>query len=232
VNPVAIQAFDISTTQGAQPVGSRVFFRNGRPVKGLYRHYAIRTVEGQDDFAMMREVVGRSWAHVEAGEEERPDLVLIDGGAGQVASAIQGMRDAGAGAAGAGAAGLPPVVGIAKRLDELYLPGRQDPVQIPHTSSALRLLQRVRDEAHRFAITYHRKLRTREGTRSLLESAEGIGPALARRLLTRFGSLQALRAAALADLAAVKGMNARKAEAVMAAMAGETDRIQSGAGDE
>lgn len=214
--PVTIQAFDISTTQGAQPVGSRVFFKNGRPVKGLYRHYAIKTVEGQDDFAMMREVVGRSWAHVEAGEEDRPDLVLIDGGAGQVTSAIQGMRDA-----GASPGALPPVVGIAKRLDELYLTDRPEPVQIPHTSSSLRLLQRVRDEAHRFAITYHRKLRTREGTKSVLESAPGIGPVLARRLLTEFGSLEALRAAGPVDLAAVKGMTPRKAEAVIAALAGE-----------
>jgi excinuclease ABC subunit C len=215
--PVTIEAFDISTTQGAQPVGSRVFFKNGRPVKGLYRHYAIQTVDGQDDFAMMREVVRRSWTHVEAGEEGRPDLVLIDGGKGQVASAIEGMRDA-----GTGEADLPPVVGIAKRLDELHLPDRREPVQIPHASSALRLLQRVRDEAHRFAISYHRKLRKREGTKSVLEGIPGIGPVLARRLLTEFGSLEGLRSAGASELVKAKGMTARRADAVMAALAGES----------
>jgi excinuclease ABC subunit C len=215
--PITMEAFDISTTQGAQPVGSRVFFRNARPVKGLYRHYAIESVEGQDDFAMMREVVRRSWAHVASAEEERPDLVLIDGGKGQVSSAIEGMRDAG-GTSG----GLPPVVGIAKRLDQLYLPDRSEPVQIPHTSSALRLLQRVRDEAHRFAITYHRKVRGRESTKSRLEAVPGIGPVLARRLLAEFGSLDAAGDADIPDLAAVKGMNARRAEAVKAALAGRT----------
>jgi len=211
--PDRIAAFDVSTTQGAQPVGSRVYFRNGRPVKGLYRHYAVRIAGRQDDFAMMREIVARSWAHVESGEEERPNLLLIDGGKGQVASAIKGLADA-----GARRSSLPPVVGIAKRLDELWLADRPDPVQIPHGSSALRLLQRLRDEAHRFAVTYHRKLRGREGTRSLLEEVPGIGPVLARRLLTEFGSIEGARKAGAQALAAVRGMTAARAEAVVAAL--------------
>jgi excinuclease ABC subunit C len=224
--PDRIEAFDVSTTQGAQPVGSRVFFRNGRPVKHLYRHYAVRTAGGrvgaQDDFAMMREIVARSWGHVEAGEEERPNLVLIDGGKGQVSSAIDGMMDA-----GARRESLPQVVGIAKRLDELWLPDRPDPVQIPHASSALRLLQRVRDEAHRFAITYHRKLRGREGTRSLLEDVPGIGPVLARRLLERFGSVAGLGAASEADLIGVRGMTSGKAGAVLAAVRAAAGELPS-----
>jgi excinuclease ABC subunit C len=213
VLPKTIEAFDISTTQGAQPVGSRVFFRNAKPGKSLYRQYSIKTVEGQDDFAMMREVLSRSWAHVVAGDEERPDLVLIDGGKGQVSSAIRGMLDA-----GATEGDLPAVVGIAKRLDELYLPGRSDPVQIPHTSSALRLLQRVRDEAHRFAVTYHRKVRQREGSQSMLETVPGIGPVMTRRLLVAFGSLDGVRHATAADLASVRGISNRKAQAILEAL--------------
>jgi excinuclease ABC subunit C len=221
--PERIQAFDISTTQGAQPVGSRVYFRNGRPVKHLYRHYAIRTVEGQDDFAMMREVLGRSWAHVVAGDEDRPDLVLIDGGKGQVSSAIAGMLDA-----GARRSDLPGVVGMAKRLDEIYLPDRPDPVQIPHTSPALRLLQRVRDEAHRFAVTYHRKVRGRETSRSLLEEVPGVGPVLTRRLLNQFGSLAGLRSVTADDLRRVKGISAAKAEAIVAAVKSRAEAQEGG----
>jgi excinuclease ABC subunit C len=211
--PETIEAFDISTTQGAQPVGSRVFFKNARPAKRLFRHYAIKSVEGQDDFGMMREVVRRSWGHVMAGEEARPNLVLVDGGRGQVSSAIEGMIEA-----GEGRESLPVVVGIAKRLDELWLPARPQPVQLPHSSSALRLLQRIRDEAHRFAVTYHRKVRTREGTRSILETVPGIGPALTRRLLAEFGSLEGLRKAGAADLVRVKGITPKKAEAVLATL--------------
>lgn len=214
--PVSIEAFDISTTQGAQPVGSRVFFKNGRPVKNLYRHYTIKTVEGQDDFAMMREVVRRSWTHVVRGEEDRPDLMLIDGGLGQVTSAVEGMEDA-----GSDRAGLPAVVGIAKRLDELYVPGRSESIQIPHTSSALRLLQRIRDEAHRFAITHHRKARGRESMWSVLEGVPGVGPVLARRLLSEFGSIEGLRKAGADDLLKMKGMTPKRVASLTAVLAGQ-----------
>jgi excinuclease ABC subunit C len=213
VLPKAIEAFDISTTQGAQPVGSRVFFRNARPAKSLYRHYAIKTVVGQDDFAMMREIVGRSWSHVVAGREERPDLVVIDGGRGQVSSAIQGMLEA-----GTAAGQLPPVVGLAKRLDEIHLPDRPEPVQIPHASPALRLLQHLRDEAHRFAVTYHRKVRAKASTKSLLETIPGIGPIIARRLLVTFGSLDGLRSVGADQLRGVPGMTGRKLEALLEAL--------------
>jgi len=211
--PKAIEGFDISTTQGAQPVGSRVFFKNARPAKSLYRHYTITTVEGQDDFAMMREVLRRSWSHVVAGEEERPDLIVIDGGRGQVSSAVQGMLDAG------GRPGqLPPVVGIAKRLDDIYFAGRSEPVQIPHASPALRLLQHLRDEAHRFAITYHRRVRGKANTKSLLETIPGIGPIIARRLLEAFGSLDGLRGVGAGDLIKVGGMTAKKVDALLEAL--------------
>jgi excinuclease ABC subunit C len=219
--PIAIAAFDISTLQGAEPVGSRVYFRNGRPVKGLYRRYAIKGVDGQDDFAMMKEVLRRAWSHVEQGEEERPDLVLIDGGKGQVSSAIKGIEEA-----GCAEDGLPEVAGIAKRLDELFRPGRGEPLQIPHDSPALRLLQRIRDEAHRFAVTYHRKLRKRRSLRSRLEDVRGIGPVLSKRLLSEFGSLDGIRKAEPDVLAGVKGMSLAKVRALLEAL--ETGTSEKG----
>jgi excinuclease ABC subunit C len=214
--PIAIAAFDISTIQGAEPVGARVYFRNGRPVKGLYRRYAIKDVQGQDDFAMIKEVLRRAWAHVEAGEEERPDLVLIDGGKGQVSSAIKGMLEA-----GCSEDTLPEVAGIAKRLDELFRPGRAEPLQIPHDSPALRLLQRIRDEAHRFAIEYHRKLRRRRSLRSRLEDVKGIGPVLSKRLLSEFGSLEGIRKAGPDALARVEGMSGKKVEMLLETLKGQ-----------
>ncbi len=211
--PIEIAAFDISTIQGAHPVGSRVYFKNARGAKSLYRHYAIQTVAGQDDFAMMREVLRRAWTHVVERDERRPDLVLIDGGKGQVSSAIDGMT-----LAGAVHCDLPPVVGIAKRLDEIYLPDRSAPIQIPHDSPALRLLQRIRDEAHRFAVTYHRKVHEREITRSALEGIAGIGPTLSKRLLAHFGSIGKIKGLTAEDLMVVPGMNRNRANAVAVAL--------------
>ncbi len=221
--PLNIAAFDISTIQGSFPVGSCVFFRNGRPLKGRYRRFNIRTVEGQDDFAMMREVIRRYWTRIVSGEEEGPELLVIDGGRGQLSSAIKGVVDA-----GGGADALPAMVAIAKRFDEIYVPGREDPLQIPHTSPALRLIQRMRDEAHRFAVDYHRKIRTRQGMKSELETISGIGPILSKRLLEEFGTLGAVRNADVEELAKVRGMTRKKAEAVLRAF-GRTTRSVSDA---
>jgi excinuclease ABC subunit C len=168
---------------------------------------------------MMREVLQRAWAHVISEGEEKPDLVVIDGGRGQVSSAIQGML-----AAGCDEADLPAVVGIAKRLDELYLPDRTAPVQIPHSSPALRLLQRLRDEAHRFAVEYHRKLRNQRSTRSRLEEVEGIGPVLSRRLIREFGSLKQIKQLDASELEKVKGMSRNKADALVRVLASEAKR--------
>ena len=214
--PILIAAFDISNIQGAEPAGSRVVFKNGRTMKSMYRRYSIEETRGPDDFAMMREVVMRSWSHVESGEEDAPDLLLIDGGKGQVSSAIDGIRYA-----GAGEEDMPPVIGIAKRLDEIYVPGRRDPVQIPHDSPALRLLQRIRDEAHRFAVDYHRKKRRARDLKSMLQDVEGIGSVLSQRLLTEFGSVEGIRKAEPEALARVRGMSARKVEALLGALAEE-----------
>jgi len=210
--PSEIAAFDISTIQGSHPVGSSVYFRNGRPLKSRYRRFNIKTVEGQDDFAMMREVLHRYWSHIVAGEENAPDLVVIDGGKGQLSSAIKGVVDA-----GGDPDDLIPMVGIAKRFDEIYVPGREEPLQIPRTSPALRLVQKIRDEAHRFAVTYHRKLRTKKGMKSELESIPGIGPILSKRLLKEFGTLGAVQDAEVDDLLKVDGMTRNKAEAVLKA---------------
>ena len=208
--PRLIEAFDISTTQGALPVGSRVAFKDGKPYKRLYRHYTIKSVEGQDDFAMMREIVERAWSHISQGEEESPQLVLIDGGKGQVRSAIEGMK-----AAGGSEGNLPVVVGIAKRLDEIWFVDRPEPLQIPHDSSALRLLQRIRDEAHRFAISFHRKRRRRAAISSELEAIRGVGPHLAKRLLEEFGSLDRIRQAGVDELSKVPGISRSKAESIV-----------------
>ena len=216
--PRDIAAFDISTIQGSDPVGSSVYFRNGRPLKSRYRRYNIRSVEGQDDFAMMREVLHRYWSHIVAGEEEPPDLLVVDGGKGQLSSAMKGIVDA-----GGDPDHMPAMAAIAKRFDEIYVPGREDPLQIPHTSPALRLVQKIRDEAHRFAVTYHRNLRTRKGMKSELESIPGIGPILSKRLLKEFGTLGAVREAGLEDLLKVEGMTGNRAEAVLKAF-GRTAR--------
>ena len=162
---------------------------------------------------MMAEVLRRAWGHVEAGEEERPDLVLVDGGKGQVSSAIRGILEA-----GCSEDALPEIAGIAKRLDEVFRPGRSDSVQIPHTSPALRLLQRIRDEAHRFAVTHHRGLQRRRSLRSKLEEVDGIGPVLSRRLLSRFGSVKGVAEAGIDTLASVKGMSSKKAGHLLQAL--------------
>ncbi len=221
--PVLIEAFDVSTTQGSEAVGSKVCFRNGRPLKSRYRRYQIKTVEGQDDFAMMKEIVRRRWERIVKGEEEVPDLLVIDGGKGQVSSAIEGLIDA-----GCDPNEVPPIIGIAKRLDEIYLPQASEPIQIPHTSPALRLIQKLRDEAHRFAIGYHRKLRSKRGMKTRLEDVKGIGPVLSRRLLERFGGFDSLREASLDEIATVKGMTVEKARQLIEFLKADTKGDRQG----
>ena len=190
-----IECYDISTIQGTNTVGSMVVFEEGRPRSGDYRRFRIRTVEGTDDFASHREVFRRRFKRALASEEgsaeelrwRLPDLVIIDGGKGQV-SAARGVLDE---------LGLHdvPLAGIAKEREELFLPGRSEPIVLPATSQALYLVQRLRDEAHRFAITYHRQLRARAQTKSALDDLPGVGPARKRALLRVFGSTRALRGA-------------------------------------
>jgi excinuclease ABC subunit C len=212
--PMRIECYDISNFQGAQSVGSMVVFEEGRPRTGEYRRFRIKTVEGPNDFASHQEVLRRRFSRARTGEEgieeERrwtmPDLVIIDGGKGQVAAAKEvldelGLHDL-------------PVVGLAKEREELFFPGDPVPVILPHTSQALFLVQRLRDEAHRFAITYHRNLRNRRTTRSAFDDLPGVGPKRKRELLKVFGSAKRVREAPVEQIAAVPGISRSLAEKI------------------
>lgn len=204
--PRRIEAFDISNIRGSDCVGSMVSFLDGRPRKGSYRRFKIKTVSAQDDYAMMREVINRRYQRVLQEKADLPDLVLVDGGKGQLSAARKALRDLGV--------KDQPVIGLAKRLDEVFLPGRSQSIMFPKGSPALRLIQRVRDEAHRFAISYHRLLRKKRTIRSELEEIEGIGKRREETLLRAFGSLEGVRKAGLAELERIEGMNRRAARNV------------------
>jgi len=195
--PHRIECFDISHIQGADQVASLVVWEAGRPKRSDYRRFRIKTVEGSDDFAAMAEVVGRRYARLLREGKSMPDLVLIDGGKGQLGSAIAILERLGVGHL--------QVAAIAKREEEIFLDGRGEPVRIPHDSPILHLVQRIRDEAHRFAVTYHRKVRSKRTFASELTRIEGVGPRRARLLLRRFGSLQGVREAPLDSLAEAVG---------------------------
>ena len=247
--PNRIECYDISTIQGTNTVASMVVFRDGHPATSQYRRFRIKTVEGQDDFASMREVLSRRFkriaerrrhARVLEGEEatgsaipeagvdlpvdesdvieapetpdepspwdEVPDLVIIDGGKGQLGAALDVMRDLGLRDV--------PVCGLAKQQEEIFVADVADSIMLPRQSDALYLVQRIRDEAHRFAITYHRNLRGKQATQSILDSIPGIGPKRRRDLLRKFGSVKAIREAEVAEIASTVGFTQRLAEIV------------------
>ena len=221
VLPRRIEGYDISNTQGMLSVASMVVFENGEPAKKAYRHFRIKTVEGANDFASMAEVIGRRFTHglqekherEEAGlriEEGRfsklPDVVLIDGGPQQLAFAQRAMHEAGASV---------PMFGLAKRNEEIFLPGQEEPIVLGRRSPALHLIQHVRDETHRFGITHHRALREKSSLKSELSSIDGIGPKRQVELLRHFGSVAAIFAASAEALATVRGMNAAAAENIL-----------------
>ena len=196
--PSRIEAYDISNIQGSAAVGSMVTFVDGRPLKSGYRHFRIRTVNGPDDFAMMREVLLRRLERLKDGKSRRPDLILVDGGKGQVSAALEAMH----------ASGLSPinVIGLAKRNEEIFVPGRKDPIVLPRRSLGLKLLQKARDEAHRFAVEYHRKLRSRGLVESGLDGIPGVGEYRKVQLLVRFGSLAGLANATGEEISTVPGI--------------------------
>jgi len=209
-SPRTIVCFDISNTGETDSVGSAVYFDNGVPKKGEYRHFKIKGVVGQDDFKMMREVVGRYFYRRKEEERPMPDLVVVDGGKGQLSSAgaelaSLGMKEQ-------------SIISLAKRLEEVYLPGRSDPVTIPKYSPALLLLKRIRDEAHRFAITYNRKVRSKRTITSALDGIAGVGKARRELLLREFGSVDRIRQATADDLARVKGISRSLAEKILKAL--------------
>jgi excinuclease ABC subunit C len=216
--PLRIECFDISNLMGTNTTASMVVFEGGAPKKSDYRRFNVRTTtEGvPDDFAAMEEVLGRRLARWEAEQDLSPNdpkrnesfatlpsLIVIDGGQGQLSAglrALQGFRDRGV-----------AVVSLAKQLEEVYIPGRRAPLRLPHDTPALQLLQRVRDEAHRFAITHHRTRRDRQMTESVLDGLPGVGPKRKRALLKHFGSPEAMLGASRDELETVPGLPAKTA---------------------
>ena len=196
--PKHIECFDNSNIQGTNPVAAMVCFKNGLPAKNDYRHFSIKTVEGPNDFASMHEVVTRRYTRMLKENGALPDLIVVDGGKGQLSSACDALK-------ALGLYGKVPIVGIAKRLEEIYFPEDSLPLYIDKKSESLKLIQRIRDEAHRFAITYHRDKRSRSSIVSELESIEGIGKKTAAELLKNFRSVKNLREATDDDIQKVVG---------------------------
>jgi excinuclease ABC subunit C len=198
VEPRRIECFDISNIQGSDIVASMVVFEDGLPKKSDYRKFRIRGLgPTPDDFAAMREVVGRRYRGLLEGGKELPDLVLIDGGKGQLGAAMSALEELGL--------GDQPVASLAKREEVIFVPGREEPLVLPRSSPVLQLVQRVRDEAHRFAIGFHRQTRDKRTLRSELDDIPGVGPIKRRKLLSRFGSLRGVRGASVQDLATSVG---------------------------
>ena len=204
--PYYIEGFDISNIQGTDPVASMVVFKNGQSSKQDYRRFKIKTVEGPNDFAMMKEVVGRRYRRLLEESKPLPDLILIDGGKGQLSAAIEVLDELGITDIS--------IIGLAEREEEIFLPGRSEPVIIPKNSPALHLLQRVRDEAHRFAVSYHRKLRSRRLTHTMLDDIPGVGPVRRQALLQHFGSLAEIREANISQLKEVEGISSKTARII------------------
>jgi excinuclease ABC subunit C len=245
--PLRIECYDISNLQGTEIVGSMVVFEDGLARKSEYRRFVVRSLEGQNDVGAMHEVITRRFRRMLDERVEHPDLgsggevdadsgpllvdpdtgrarkfayapglVVVDGGPPQVAAAQRALDELGIDDI--------PVCGLAKRLEEIWLPGQEDPVILPRTSEALFLLQRIRDEAHRFAITHHRSRRSRTMVESLLDDVPGLGEVRRKALLKRFGSLRKVRAATVEEIAAVPGIGTRTAEAIVAALADRSGR--------
>jgi excinuclease ABC subunit C len=204
--PRTIACIDISHLHGTDTVGSLVFFRDGKPEKREYRHFKISTVNGIDDFASMREVVRRYFTRCLEEKKKLPDLLLVDGGKGQLSSAQSILDEIGL--------NDQTVAGLAKRLEEVFLPGFTDPQNISKTSSSIHLLQRIRNEAHRFAVTYQRKLRKKRTITSSLNTIKGVGQMKTTALLKHFGSVEAIRHAGIEEIAHVSGIGPKLAAVI------------------
>jgi excinuclease ABC subunit C len=205
--PQRIECYDISDIQGKAAVGSMIVFEDGQPKKSHYRRFRIKTVEGIDDYAMMQEVLRRRFSKVGQAEGAWglvPDLVMIDGGRGHLNAALDEMGDL--------EVNYIPVASIAKENEEIFLSGMEESIILPRDSEALHLVQRVRDEAHRFAIGYHQKVHIKESMKSALDSVSDIGPKRKKALLRKFGSVKGIREADINDIAAVPGMTRSLAE--------------------
>jgi excinuclease ABC subunit C len=214
--PIRIECFDISNIQGEEPVGSMVVFQDAMPKKAHYRKFGVRTLDGQDDFAAMAEVISRRFARLQdvasdaydEGFATVPNLVVVDGGKGQLSAALAAMQ----------ALDLPrvAVIALAKRVEEVFVPGRPDPIRLEPHSPGLQLLQRIRDEAHRFAIGFHRQRRDARSFESIFDDLQGVGPARRRALLRHFGSAERFLAATQEELEGVPALPAATARKIYA----------------
>jgi len=223
--PRSLVCFDVSTLGGRESVGSAVWQEDGEPAKDEYRRFRIESVPdgATDDYAMMQEIVGRYFDRRVREGSALPDLVVIDGGKGQLGAARQAMESAGASDV--------PAVGLAKQEEEVFVPGRSDPVRFERTDPGLHLLQRVRDEAHRFAVTYSRTLRKRRTLRSELSEVPGVGPSREQELLRTFGSLDRVRKADVGELEDVEGIGPATARKIRERLGGESGRGVSAGGE-
>ena len=213
--PRCIEGIDISNFQGTDSVGSLVCFVDGRAKRSQYRFFKIRDIEGPNDFASIHQVVTRRFRGLQERGEAFPDLLLIDGGKGQLSSAVQALKEVGA--------ADQPVLGLAKRLEEIFLPGQSTPIILPKTSASLRLLQMLRDEAHRFALKNHRDQRGKRTLTSSLDEIPGVGPKRRNALLQTFGSVQRIREAAVEEIVAVPGFSPKLAEEIKSSLQGIAD---------
>ena len=202
--PRRIEGIDISNFHGTDSVGSLVCFVDGKPRRSQYRHFKIKDIDRPDDFASIHQVVLRRFRGLQERGEDFPDLLMLDGGKGQLSSALEALRELGL--------ENQPVIGLAKRLEEVFLPGQSKPLLLPKTSASLRLLQILRDEAHRFALEHHRKLRGKRTLTSALDAIPGIGPTRRTALLQTFGSVRRLREISVEEIAQVKGFSMKLAE--------------------
>ena len=215
VPPKRIEGFDISNIQGTNPVASMVCFINGRPAKAEYRRFRIRVKETPDDFAMMNEAVKRRYARLLREGKPLPELILIDGGKGQLNAALAALEEVGVTAQA--------IIALAKRLDEVFVPNVSEAQTLPRDSAGLKLLQRVRDESHRFAVSYHRKLRSKQSLASDLDDIPRIGKRRRQLLLKKFGSLAAVRRATVEELKQVEGISQKTAEKIIAYFSGKIE---------
>lgn len=204
--PRRIECFDNSNIQGSDPVASMVVFVDGKPKKSAYRKFKIKTVEGPDDFASMHEVITRCYLRVLEESLDFPDLIVVDGGKGQLSSAVSALEGLGIQVSKAGSPGQ-PIIGLAKRMEEIFVPDVADSIMIPKTSSSIKLLQHVRDEAHRFAVTFHRERREKRVIASALDAIEGVGEKRRTLLLDHFGSVKKLSQAGLDEIMEVEGIH-------------------------
>lgn len=212
--PKRIECYDVSHVQGTSVVSSMVVFEDGRPAKSQYRRFRARITDRNDDFTNMRDTLKRRFARSASPEAQSswplPDLVILDGGKGQLSAGLTALADAGRLQI--------PIAALAKEREELFVPNRPDPIVLPRNAQGLYLVQRIRDEAHRFAVTYHQKVRARRAIRSILDDVAGVGPARKRALLRKFGSVRAMQEAPVEELAAVGGVGAALAERIKQAL--------------